>query len=140
MMELATVLRDAEDPDDGGTPPVAVPDGSPCPVRTVLDRLGDAWSVLVVLNLTAGPLRFNALRRAIPGISQRMLTVTLRGLERDGLVIRTVVPTTPPRVDYRLTPLGESLTGPISILNDWALAHRAEIAAARASYDARPPV
>ena len=115
-------------------------DASPCPVRTVLDRLGDAWSVLVVLNLGAGPMRFNALKRAVAGISQRMLTVTLRSLERDGLVIRTVVPTTPPQVDYRLTELGVSLTGPIRILNDWAITHRDEIATARAAYDARPPV
>lgn len=119
--------------------PVA-PDASPCPVRTVLDRLGDAWSVLVVLNLGAGPMRFNTLKRAVAGISQRMLTVTLRSLERDGLVIRTVIPTTPPQVDYRLTELGVSLTGPISILNDWAMTHRDEIATARAAYDARPPV
>ena len=119
--------------------PVA-PDASPCPVRTVLDRLGDAWSVLVVLNLGAGPMRFNTLKRAVAGISQRMLTVTLRSLERDGLVIRTVVPTTPPQVDYRLTELGVSLTGPIRILNDWAITHRDEIATARAAYDARPPV
>lgn len=118
--------------------PVAV-DASPCPVRTVLDRLGDAWSVLVVLNLGAGPMRFNTLKRAVAGISQRMLTVTLRSLERDGLVIRTVIPTTPPQVDYRLTELGVSLTGPISILNDWAITHRDEIAAARTTYDARPP-
>ena len=127
-------------------PPEAPPSGSgellpgPCPVRTVLDRLGDAWSVLVVLNLAAGPMRFNALRRAIGGISQRMLTVTLRGLERDGLVARTVIPSTPPGVDYRLTPLGDSLTGPIRTLNDWALHHQAEIAAARATFDARPPL
>lgn len=121
-------------------PPAQAPAIGPCPVRTVLDRLGDAWSVLVVLHLGAGPMRFNALKRAIGGISQRMLTVTLRGLERDGLVTRTVVPTTPPQVDYRLTRLGTSLTGPIGTLNAWALAHSDEIAAARAAYDARPPV
>ena len=91
-------------------------------------------------NPAAGPLRFTALRRAVAGISQRMLTVTLRSLERDGLVIRTVVPTTPPQVDYRLTELGVSLTGPTGILNDWAITHRDEIAPARAAYDARPPV
>lgn len=137
-MSTADIAPDLPAPVAGRSRRGAAPVAEPCPVRTVLDRLGDAWSVLVVLHLGAGPMRFNALKRAIGGISQRMLTVTLRGLERDGLVTRTVVPTTPPQVDYRLTPLGDSLTGPIATLNDWALANRHAIAAARAAYDARP--
>ncbi len=107
-----------------------------CPVRDVLDRLGDAWSFLVVLRLAGGPQRFNALKRSVGGVSQRMLTVTLRGLERDGLVSRTVFPTTPPRVEYRLTSLGESLVEPMTALTRWASAHHAAVREARASYDA----
>ena len=104
-------------------------------VSDVLARIGDKWSVLVVSRLGNGPLRFNELRRAIGGISQRMLTLTLRGLERDGLVTRTVFPTIPPRVDYELTPLGQSLRCPIDALGEWAFAHRDEIDAARARFD-----
>ena len=81
----------------------SIPDGEGCPIREVLDRVGDTWSLLVIINLQERPLRFNALRRSIEGISQRMLTVTLRSLERDGLVRRTVRPTTPPEVEYALT-------------------------------------
>lgn len=114
------------------TPPSA---GAPCPVRDVLDRLGDAWSLLVVLRLGAGPARFNQLRRSVDGISQRMLTVTLRSLERDGLVSRTVFPTTPPQVEYALTPLGASLHGPIGALSRWASMHQATIQDARRRYD-----
>src|SRR6202167_568472 len=87
----------------------------------VLARIGDKWSVLVVSSLGAGPLRFNELRRAIGGISQRMLTLTLRGLERDGLLTRTAFPTIPPRVDYALTPLGRDLLNPVSALGAWAI-------------------
>lgn len=112
----------------------------PCPVRTVLDRLGDAWSVLVVRALSGGPRRFNALKREITGISQRMLTVTLRSLERDGLVTRTVIPANPPQVEYSLTALGDSFTAPLQTLTDWALLHQQAIFAARTRYDARPPV
>lgn len=108
-----------------------------CPVRDVLDRLGDAWSYLVVLQLTGGAMRFNALKRAVDGISQRMLTVTLRSLERDGLVRRTVFPTTPPQVEYALTDLGHSLAEPMAVLTRWAGAHHAAIRAARAVHDAR---
>lgn len=107
-----------------------------CPVRDVLDRLGDAWSVLVILRLGDGPQRFNALRRAIGGISQRMLTVTLRSLERDGLVDRTVKPTNPPQVEYALTDLGRSLGGPIGALADWAVARQGEIGENRRRFDA----
>jgi DNA-binding HxlR family transcriptional regulator len=105
-------------------------------VSTVLARVGDKWSVLVVTRLGEGPVRFNDLRRSIGGISQRMLTLTLRGLERDGLITRTVFPVVPPRVDYELTPLGRSLLAPVSALGEWALTHRDAIEAARACFDA----
>ncbi len=108
-----------------------------CPVRDVLDRLGDTWSVLVVLHLREGPLRFNALRRRIDGVSQRMLTVTLRHLERDGLVNRKVVPTAPPQVEYSLTRMGRSLAGPIDALTRWVARHHAAIDAARTAHDRR---
>ena len=104
-------------------------------VSEVLARVGDKWSVLVVTRLGSGPLRFNELRRSIGGISQRMLTLTLRGLERDGLVTRTVFPTIPPRVDYALTPLGRDLLQPVSALGDWALRNQAKIAKARERFD-----
>jgi DNA-binding HxlR family transcriptional regulator len=105
-------------------------------INGVLSRIGDKWSVLVVSSLAGGPLRFNELRREIPSVSQRMLTLTLRGLERDGLVSRTVTPSIPPRVDYELTRLGRSLHGPVSELTDWAIANKIEIDAAQARYDA----
>src|SRR5881398_283049 len=89
-------------------------------VSDVLARVGDKWSVLVVTRLGGGPLRFNELRRSIGGISQRMLTLTLRGLERDGLITRTVFPTIPPRVDYELTDLGRGLSKPVEALGKWA--------------------
>jgi DNA-binding HxlR family transcriptional regulator len=104
-------------------------------VSTVLARIGDKWSVLVVTRLGGGPVRFNELKREIGGISQRMLTLTLRGLERDGLVTRTIFPTAPPRVDYALTPLGRSLLEPVSALGQWAMAHKQQIADARIRYD-----
>jgi DNA-binding HxlR family transcriptional regulator len=104
-------------------------------IGDVLARVGDKWSVLVVTKLGDGPVRFNELRRTIGGISQRMLTLTLRGLERDGLVTRTVFPTIPPRVDYALTPLGRDLLEPVSALGDWALRNQAKIARARERFD-----
>ncbi len=109
---------------------------SQCPVREVLDRVGDKWSVLIVALLRDEPRRFSALRRSIEGISQRMLTLTLRGLERDGLVTRTAYPTIPPRVEYALTETGRTLLDPIMALAAWADAHRATIHAARIAYDA----
>jgi len=109
-----------------------------CPaVREVLNRVGDKWSVLVVALLGGGPKRFSELRRAIEGISQRMLTLTLKGLERDGLVTRTVTPSIPPRVDYELTRLGKSLLKPITGLEKWAKTNREKIHAAQERYDSR---
>ena len=105
-------------------------------VSEVLDRVGDKWSVLVVVMLGGGPKRFNELRRSIASISQRMLTLTLRGLERDGLVTRTMFPTIPPRVDYELTELGRSLLGPVDALGAWARQNRARIQQARQRFDA----
>jgi DNA-binding HxlR family transcriptional regulator len=106
-------------------------------VSSVLSRIGDKWSVLVVMSLASGPRRFNELKRVIGGVSQRMLTLTLRGLERDGFVTRTVFPTIPPRVDYALTDLGRSLLVPIQALGDWAFGHIPVIEAARREFDAR---
>ncbi|TXF10568.1 winged helix-turn-helix transcriptional regulator [Pelomicrobium methylotrophicum] len=106
-----------------------------CPVRDVLDRLGDKWSTLILVTLSQGPQRFNALARAVPDISRRMLTETLRHLERDGLIWRKVTPSTPPTVSYGLTPLGTSLMPPLNALIAWAERHQPEIAAARARFD-----
>ncbi len=108
-----------------------------CEVRQILDRIADKWSLLVIALLDRRTLRFNELRREIDGISQRMLTVTLRQLERDGLVRRTVYPVVPPRVDYELTPLGVTLHETIQAFVVWTEQHQNEIAAARSRYDAR---
>jgi DNA-binding HxlR family transcriptional regulator len=105
-------------------------------ISTLLSRIGDKWTVLVVSTLGEGPRRFNELRREIPSVSQRMLTLTLRNLERDGLVNRTVTPSIPPRVDYELTDLGRSLQEPITALADWALANVGAIHAAQSQFDA----
>jgi DNA-binding HxlR family transcriptional regulator len=104
-------------------------------VSEVLARVGDKWTVLVVSTLGDGPKRFNELRKALGSISQRMLTLTLRGLERDGLVTRTVFPTNPPRVDYELTRLGRSLLEPVSELGSWARKNRPAIQDARQRFD-----
>jgi DNA-binding HxlR family transcriptional regulator len=101
----------------------------------ILNRIGDKWSVMVVGHLTRGTMRFNELRHAIGGISQRMLTLTLRNLERDGLVTRTVYPEIPPRVEYQLTELGRTLTGPLDTLWNWAGEHMDSVNEARANYD-----
>lgn len=106
-----------------------------CELRDVLDRVGDKWSVLVMALLGTGPRRYSELRRAIEGISQRMLTLTLRSLERDGLVARTVTPTSPPRVDYELTPAGATLSVEVSSLMRWAEEHRAYVAKSRLAFD-----
>lgn len=110
-----------------------------CPIRDVLDRVGDAWSVLILSELAKGPCRFNALLRVVDGISQRMLSVTLRTLERDGHLTRTVLPLAPPQVEYRLTDLGHSLYETLATLKTWATAHQPEVRDARASYDGRHP-
>ena len=106
-------------------------------VSQVLSRIGDKWSVLVIMLLRERSRRFSELKRGIGGISQRMLTLTLRNLERDGMVSRTVTPSIPPRVDYELTELGHSLAGPVEALGSWAFAHLTQIDAAQARYDAR---
>ena len=106
-------------------------------VASILARVGDKWSVFVIMMLIDGPMRFNELKRKIGGISQRMLTLTLRGLERDGLVTRTIFPTIPPRVDYELTDLGRGLAQPVQALGKWAFEHLPEIEGARTSFDGR---
>ncbi|GAB2659075.1 helix-turn-helix domain-containing protein [Saccharopolyspora gloriosae] len=107
-----------------------------CPTRAVLDRVGDRWTSLVVLHLASGPMRFTRLRAAIGGVAPKVLTQTLRAMERDGLLSRTVHAEVPPRVDYELTELGHSLRTPIQAITDWAEAHMAEVVASRADYDA----
>ena len=110
-----------------------------CRAREMITRVADKWSMYVIHVLAeAGTVRFSELRRRVDGVSQRMLTVTLRGLERDGLVTRTVHPVVPPRVEYTLTPLGHTLMESVGPLMQWSLAHTADIAAARVAYDARP--
>ncbi|MEJ3744489.1 helix-turn-helix domain-containing protein [Actinomycetes bacterium KLBMP 9797] len=108
-----------------------------CEVRQILDRIADKWSLLVIALLDSRSLRFTELRKQIDGVSQRMLARTLRHLERDGLVSRTVFPTVPPRVDYALTPLGRTLHQTIRALVTWTETHQGEIAAARTAYDQR---
>lgn len=108
-----------------------------CPVRDVLDRVGDKWSSLVLLSLKPGPKRFGVLRREIEDISQRMLTETLRHLQRDGFISRKVIPVTPPQVEYALTPMGQSLQATLAVLAEWSAAHHPAIRAARNAYDAQ---
>ncbi|MCD0490429.1 helix-turn-helix transcriptional regulator [Pedobacter sp. MC2016-14] len=106
-----------------------------CPVRNVLDRLGDKWSILIIITLgEAGTLRFNQLSHSIGDISQKMLTVTLKNLEADGLVSRKIFPQVPPRVEYTLTPVGETLLNPILTLSEWALNNMPSILASRKQY------
>jgi DNA-binding HxlR family transcriptional regulator len=112
-------------------------DAERCPVRDVLDRIGDRWSMLVILQLHAGPTRFNALKRTLGDISQRMLAVTLRHLERDGLVSREVFPTNPPQVEYTLTDLGRTLFDRVGALAEWAGANHAAVNRARRRFDAQ---
>jgi DNA-binding HxlR family transcriptional regulator len=104
-------------------------------MAAVLDRIGDKWTVMVVGTLSKGPMRFNAMNRHIAAVSHRMLTLTLRGLERDGLVKRTVYPTIPPKVEYDLTDLGRSLVQPLDSLGDWAMRNRQAVEQARIVYD-----
>jgi DNA-binding HxlR family transcriptional regulator len=109
-----------------------------CPVRDVLDRLGDKWSILLIMTLAMRPQRFSELHRAIRDISKRMLTQTLRDLERDGLITRHVFPTKPPSVEYCLSPLGQSLLDPMASLIDWADRRYSDIHAARVRFDGAP--
>jgi DNA-binding HxlR family transcriptional regulator len=118
-------------------PPNAHLDSDCRGVASILARVGDKWSVFVIMLLGNGPRRFNEIKRMVGGISQRMLTLTLRGLERDGLVTRTVFPTIPPRVDYELTDLGRGLWQPVEALGMWATEHQTEIQDARARFDRR---
>ena len=111
-------------------------DVATCPVRNVLDRIGDKWTTLTLAAVAATPRRFSQLHRIMPDISKRMLTQTLRGLERDGLVTRHVFPTKPPSVEYRLSPLGRSVLVPLVGLVEWAESNFGQIAQARASFDA----
>ncbi|MFL5997065.1 MAG: winged helix-turn-helix transcriptional regulator [Streptomyces sp.] len=115
---------------------VQVVNAHACPVREVLDRVSGKWSVQILVAAAHGPIRFTELERSIEGISRRMLTLTLRNLERDGLVTRTVHPTVPPRVDYELTPVARELHETLQRLTDWAERNRVYIAEARAEYDA----
>jgi DNA-binding HxlR family transcriptional regulator len=117
------------------------PDDEGCQAaREILDLVGDKWSLYIIVTLAYGPRRFNELKRRIEGISQRMLTLTLRGLERDGLVTRTMFPTIPPRVDYELTDLGRTLLEPAMALVNWANQNRLAIAEARSRFDDKPEV
>ncbi len=108
-----------------------------CASRFLLDQVADKWSVLVVASLWDGPLRFNALRRRIEGITQKALTDTLRRLERNGMVARRVIPASPVAVEYSLTPVGQSLRAPFAALHDWTVAHGPAVMRARAEFDAR---
>jgi DNA-binding HxlR family transcriptional regulator len=121
----------------GGEPSGPAAEPSACRAREVLQRVGDKWSMYVIDLLGQGTMRFSELHRSIDGITARMLTVTLRGLERDGIVTRTIHPVIPPRVDYALTPMGLTLLGAIGQLVSWADSHLPEISAAQAAYDAR---
>jgi DNA-binding HxlR family transcriptional regulator len=106
-----------------------------CPSRRLLDRIGDRWTVLVVVALDRGPRRFGEIATQVEGISQKMLTQTLRSLERDGFVARTAYPEVPPRVEYELTPLGRSLQEPLRALERWAIENMDEVAARQEAYD-----
>ena len=108
-----------------------------CPSREALDRIGDKWASLIIGLLEDGTMRFSDLQRAIGGITQKMLTQTLRSLERDGLVKRTVYPEVPPRVEYSLTELGTTLIEPLAVLRDWAQQNIAKVSVAQRDYDAR---
>ena len=127
-------LVSAMKPRSGGEPPD--PYDSKCPTRIVLDRIADKWTVLVLGLLYSGPVRFNQLRRAIDGMTQKMLSQTLKGLERDGLIARAVKPTSPVTVEYSITPLGATLAEALGGLKRWASDHIEEVAKAQSRYDA----
>ena len=120
--------------------PEAVAFGEACSIREVLDRVSGKWSVQIIVAAARGPVRFTELERSIEGISRRMLTLTLRNLERDGLLRRTVYPTVPPRVEYEVTPMARELHEALVALTSWAERHRADIAAARDAYDRQAAV
>ncbi|KJY28600.1 helix-turn-helix domain-containing protein [Streptomyces sp. NRRL S-495] len=126
-------------PAAGARPVLWCEDGEDCGIRDLLNRLGDRWTVLVVVELAKGVRRFRELQRGVPGISQRMLTLTVRRLERDGLVSRTVHPTIPPQVDYELTSLGHSLTHLVRAMADWSYDHHDAIVDSRQSWDDANP-
>lgn len=109
-----------------------------CPTRQALDQIGNRWTILVIGCLAEGPARYSELSRRVPGISAKMLTQTLRGLERDGLVTRTVHPVVPPHVEYEITELGQTVEEPVAALQRWAVDHMGDVLAARDRYDARP--
>ncbi|QTK40625.1 winged helix-turn-helix transcriptional regulator [Xanthomonas citri] len=120
------------------SPLIHGPDADTCKaLGNILDRVGDKWTVMVVGMLSGGAMRFNALQRAVPGVSHRMLTLTLRGLERDGLVKRTAFATVPPKVEYELTPLGLSLKAPLEVLAKWVQKNRSAVELARSTFDQR---
>jgi DNA-binding HxlR family transcriptional regulator len=106
-----------------------------CPTRRLLDRIGDRWTVLVIGSLVDGPLRYSVIAERVDGVSQKMLTQTLRGLERDGLVKRTMYPQIPPRVEYQLTDVGATLQQPLKVLEEWAMANMSTVLDARTVYD-----
>jgi DNA-binding HxlR family transcriptional regulator len=110
-------------------------EGDCAAVNDILATIGNKWTVLIVTTLSRGPMRFSEIKRSVGDISQRMLTLTLRGLERDGFAIRTVYPTVPPRVEYQLTKLGKTLIKPLEAISSWAIEHRIEVADARANFD-----
>ena len=120
----------------GGRPPNAY--HANCPTRQILDRIADKWTVLLLGLIEQRPMRFNQLRRDIEGLSQKMLSQTLKGLERDGLVTRTAFPTVPVTVEYAITPLGRTLAQALAPLSEWAVAHIGEILDAREAYDRAP--
>jgi DNA-binding HxlR family transcriptional regulator len=117
-------------------PPPPDPYSATCPTRMVLDRIADKWTVLVLALLDAGPMRFNQLRRAVDGLSQKMLSQTLKALERDGLITRRAFATVPVTVEYAITPLGRTLARALAPISDWAIANFGEVSQARVRYDA----
>lgn len=124
--------------DQSGLPKFADSDHSQCQmISSLLDRVGDKWTVMVVGVLADGPVRFNAIMREVGGVSHRMLTLTLRGLERDGIVERRAFPTIPPKVEYELTPLGQSLVEPLEQVMNWVRLNQEIIEKARGAFDAR---
>lgn len=129
------VTTDTDTDIDTDAAPVISPYRADCPSRHILDRIGDRWTVLIVVALWDGSARFSELGRQVEGISQKMLTQTLRGLERDGLVRRTVHPEVPVRVEYELTEAGRTLREPLSALQEWAITYLSDITESRQAYD-----